>query len=84
LASSVAYYRNSPNQNYSVTVSKPLPFTEARVRRAIAAARKEGLAINAVSVHPDGTVTIHQGIAAPTEQAHNTVASLSEWEDIQV
>jgi hypothetical protein len=43
-------------------------FTEAVVRRAIAAARKEGLPIAATTVAPDGTVTIHhQGVAQPAE-----------------
>jgi hypothetical protein len=64
-------------------VTKPLPFTESRVRRAIAAVRKEGLAIGAVSIHPDGTVTIHQGIAAPLAPTHNDGPPRSEWEDIQ-
>jgi hypothetical protein len=64
-------------------VTKPLPFTEARVRRAIAAARKEGIAIGAVSIHPDGTVTIHQGIAMPLAPTHNAVTPASEWEDIR-
>jgi hypothetical protein len=45
-------------------MTKPLPFTEAVVRRAIAAARKEGLPIAATTIAPDGTVTIHhQGVA---------------------
>jgi hypothetical protein len=67
-----------------VVVTKSLPFTEARVRRLIAAARKEGLAIGAVSIHPDGTVTIHQGIATPVVSTHNAEPPASEWEDIRV
>jgi hypothetical protein len=64
-------------------VTKSLPFTESRIRRAIAAARKEGLEISAVSIHPDGTVTIHQGIAAPAAPTQNNAPLLGEWEDIQ-
>jgi hypothetical protein len=46
-------------------MTKPLPFTESRVRRALAAVRKEGLSVVATTIHPDGTVTIHhQGVAA--------------------
>jgi hypothetical protein len=65
-------------------MTKPLPFTESRVRRAISAVRKEGLSVSAVSIHPDGTVTVHQGdvgiarVAAMTQHA-----APSEWEDIE-
>jgi hypothetical protein len=65
-------------------MTKPLPFTESRVRRAIAAVRKEGLPVSAVSIHPDGTITVHQGeggiarLAAVPQHANS-----SEWEDIE-
>jgi hypothetical protein len=62
-------------------VTRPLPFTESRVRRAIAAARKEGIAVNAVSIHPDGTVTVFQGIAAPLAPAQD--AAKSKWLDVE-
>jgi hypothetical protein len=62
-------------------VTKPLPFTESRVRRAIAAVRKEGLPVSAVSIHPDGTITIHQGVAIPVAVPQH--AGSSEWEDIE-
>jgi hypothetical protein len=64
-------------------MTKPLPFTEARVRRAISAARKEGIATGAISIHPDGTITVHwggQAIAPAESRQHN--AGASEWEDI--
>jgi hypothetical protein len=64
-------------------MTKPLPFTESRVRRAIAAVRKEGLSVSAVSIHPDGTVTIYQGIAVPAVPAQNEVPPRSEWEEIE-
>jgi hypothetical protein len=65
-------------------MTKPLPFTESHIRRTIAAARKEGLAITATSVHPDGTVTVHhQGVAVPLVPAQNGLPPQSEWEDIQ-
>jgi hypothetical protein len=65
-------------------VTKPLPFTESRVRRAIAAVRKEGLPVNAVSIHPDGTITIHHsnmGVAVLGAVPQH--AATSEWEDIE-
>lgn len=64
-------------------MTKPLPFTEARVRRAISAARKEGIATGAISIHPDGTITVHwgnSGVALPLPSPQN--ADTSEWEDI--
>jgi hypothetical protein len=65
-------------------MTRPLPFTEARVRRAISAARKEGIAAGAISIHPNGTITVHwgdQAIAPGDFRQHN--GSSSEWEDIQ-
>jgi hypothetical protein len=63
-------------------MTKPLPFTESRVRRVIAAVRKEGLPVSAVTVHPDGTITVHHSDAAvappvPLPQ-HDAV---SKWAD---
>ena len=64
-------------------MTKPLPFTESRVRRAIAAARKEGIATGAISIHPDGTITVHWGTAAVAPTAvQQQNAGASEWEDI--
>jgi hypothetical protein len=65
-------------------MTKPLPFTESHVRRAIAAVRKAGLEVSAVSVSPDGTVTVYQcpaGIALPARL--NQTVPASEWEDIE-
>jgi hypothetical protein len=54
------------------------------IRRAIAAARKEGLPIAATTVAPDGTVTIHhQGVAPPVVPAQDMVSASSEWEDFE-
>jgi hypothetical protein len=65
-------------------MTKPLPFTESRVRRVIAAVRKEGLSVSAVSIHPDGTVTVHQGnVAIARDAAMTQHAAPSEWEDIE-
>ena len=62
-------------------MTKPLPFTEACVRRAVSAARKAGLQIGAVSIAPDGTVTVFQGapLAAPTPPPQD--AAPSKWAD---
>ena len=65
-------------------MTKPLPFTESRVRRVIAAVRKEGLPVSAVTVHPDGTITVHHrdaAVASPAPLPQH--AGSSEWEDIE-
>ncbi len=65
-------------------MTRPLPFTESRVRRAIAAARKEGIATGAISIHPDGTITVHWGTPAVAPVAiQQQNADTSEWGDIQ-
>ena len=40
-------------------MTKPLPFTEQSIRRAIRAVRQEGLEIKATTIHADGAVTIY-------------------------
>jgi hypothetical protein len=63
-------------------MSRPLPFTEATVRRAIAAARKAGLEVSAVSVAPDGTVTVfQQGIASSLPSGENRANW--KWLDVE-
>jgi hypothetical protein len=66
-------------------MTKRLPFTQASLRRAIAAARKEGLRVAGIRL--DGTLLVNDGdnpfpdIArlAPEEEA--TVAS--KWTDVE-
>jgi hypothetical protein len=68
-------------------MSRPLPFTEGAVRRAIAAVRKAGIEVGAVSVARDGTVTIFQqgALAGPVASGQTPAAPPhSEWEDIKV
>lgn len=59
-------------------MSKPLPFTAAAIRRAIVGARSAGLEVTAVSVAPDGTVTVHKAppgpVAATDAPAHDDAA----------
>jgi hypothetical protein len=63
-------------------MTKPIPFTEATVRRAIAAVQKAGLAVAAVRIEPDGAVTIFQhGIASPLPS--DETPSTSKWLDVE-
>ena len=65
-------------------MTRPLPFTEAAIRRTILAVQKAGVEVGAVSVAPDGTVTVHRAgnsVAPAAPVNHN--APSSEWEDIK-
>jgi hypothetical protein len=60
-----------------------LAFTEATIKRAVAAARKAGVEVNAVRIEPDGTVTVFQqgGIASPPSPDENPAHS--KWLDVE-
>jgi hypothetical protein len=61
-------------------MTKPLPFTELAICRAIAAVQKAGLPIKATSIGPDGTVTIyHEEVAAQPHSGENQ----SKWLDVE-
>jgi hypothetical protein len=60
--------RSATKFRSQMAMTKPLPFTESAVRRAVSAARKAGLPVNAVSVSPDGTVTVYQRRETPEPQ----------------
>jgi uncharacterized protein GlcG (DUF336 family) len=64
-------------------MTKRLAFTESTIKRAVAAARKAGVEVNAVRVEPDGTVTVFQqgGIASP--QPSGETRSNSKWLDVE-
>jgi uncharacterized protein GlcG (DUF336 family) len=64
-------------------VTKSLPFTEQAIRRAIAAARKEGIVICAVTVHQAGRVTVYQqgGIVTPASPEQNR--DELKWLDVE-
>jgi hypothetical protein len=40
-------------------MTRAVPFTQAFVKRAIKAARRQGLRVSRTTVEPDGAVTIH-------------------------
>jgi hypothetical protein len=62
-------------------MTKRLPFSEATVRRAIAAVQKAGLAVAAVRIEPNGAVTIFQnGIEPPSPPDENPN---SKWLDVE-
>jgi uncharacterized protein GlcG (DUF336 family) len=62
-------------------MTKPLPFTESILRRAIAAVQKAGLRITATRVTPDGAVTIFHDddAAAPPASKRDQ----DKWLDVE-
>ncbi len=58
-------------------LTKPLPFSESTVRRVVLAVQKAGLQVNAVSVAPDGTVTVYRDLKSPEPKPDDKDAA--EW-----
>ncbi len=64
-------------------MSKPLPFTQAKVKRAIAAAKASGLRVT--GIRPDGTVEVDDGTApiVPEGAERQSVpAADTSWDDV--
>lgn len=61
-----------------------LPFTELAIRRAISAARKEGLKVSGFTIAPDGTITVHD-VAPPVAPGpgHAQHVRSSEFEEFE-
>jgi hypothetical protein len=64
-------------------MSRPLPFTQASLQRAINAARKAGLHVR--GIRPDGTIIVGDKPSdevAPLAPDSDT-AAVSKWGDVQ-
>jgi hypothetical protein len=66
-------------------VTRALPFTQASLRRAIAAARKEGL--RTTGIRPDGTLIVTAGDGSPegivSVMRDGQAIVPSKWEDVE-
>lgn len=62
-----------------------LPFTEQAVRRAIRAARKEGVRVNGITIRGDGTITVYETDSPAFSMAPGSVNMVvsSEYEDFK-
>lgn len=58
-----------------------LPFTQARVARAVAAAKKAGLRV--IGIRPDGTVLVQEGDApiVPGGEQQQSAPAGTSWDD---
>jgi hypothetical protein len=68
-------------------MTRPLPFTEASIRRAVNGARKAGLRV--ISIRPDGMVMVQDGDDEPPllvakSQEHQIVPPSSKWKDAEI
>jgi hypothetical protein len=62
-------------------MTRAIPFTQAKVTRAIAAAQKAGLRV--IGIKPDGTVLVQEGDApiAPVDTSRQDAPSGTSWDD---
>ena len=64
------------------SMTRPLPFTEYSLRRAITAARKAGLRVT--GIRPDGTLIVHEGTETLVNIALiDQTEAPSRWEDVK-
>lgn len=63
-------------------MTKPLPFTEHAIVRAIKGVRRAGIKVGAVKIGADGSILVLDEALAPAV-APTQDASPSEWEDFQ-
>lgn len=59
-------------------MTAPLPFTQASIRRRIAAAKSAGLRVKGIA--SDGTVLVDDG-DKPASQVDTSEATHSKWQD---
>jgi hypothetical protein len=63
-------------------MTRPLPFTQASLCRAIRAARKEGLRV--AGIRPDGTLIVHDGADTIADGLLGDQDEMpSKWEDVK-
>ena len=61
-------------------MKRPVPFTQAQVRRAVKAAESAGLRVRRVTINPNGSITVDDGenTVAPVDSAPKELAA---WHD---
>ena len=59
-------------------MSAALPFTQARVRRAVKAVESAGLRVRRITFNPDGSFTFESENGTPEEET----PTLASWEDV--
>jgi hypothetical protein len=60
-------------------LTKPLHFTENGIARAVAGARKAGLKPTAITIGPDGAITLYESLDVPKPAEQDLPTS--KWAD---
>lgn len=64
-------------------MKRPVPFTQAQVRRAVKAAESAGLLVRGVTINPDGSITINSGDKAARAIDTREKELAASWDDFQ-
>lgn len=62
-------------------MKRPVPFTQAQVRRAVKAAEAAGMKVGSVTIRPDGSITVGgENPQVPVDAAPKELAA--SWDDL--
>jgi hypothetical protein len=56
-----------------------IPFTKAKVRRAVKAAETDGMKVTGIIFHPDGSIELRRATGKETSETAKT--PLASWDD---
>jgi hypothetical protein len=62
-------------------MTRPIPFMQASVRRAIKAAESAGLRVKRVTVNRDGSITVDSGKNEPQRVDNRETSLAASWDD---
>jgi hypothetical protein len=62
-------------------MSRALPFTQARIRRAVKGAESAGMKVRRITVNADGTITI-DGMDGIHPAVDKETAIATSWDDV--
>jgi hypothetical protein len=73
--------RNPPARR-SRSPARAIPFTQAKVRRAVKGAQSAGLLVRRVTVNPDGSITLDSMDGAHPAIDNRETALATSWDDV--
>jgi len=63
-------------------MTRAVTFTQAQVRRAVKAAESAGLRVRAVTIAPDGSITVDSGENTPPAMDSRKATLAASWDDL--
>lgn len=63
-------------------MSRPIRFTKAQVRRAVAAAESAGVRVKRITVGPDGSITVDGGEILQSAVDSSDKSHAASWDDL--